>query len=281
MKEKIYLICGLFLLLLLAGCNSLGVAMPASVCQATCTDDVTGETYGIAFRSIVFINNGELDDYVGSDNGCYMYLYAYKGRINEDGDFEDGALGYKTKKGEEIFGYKTKKGEEIFGFDPDDPERFTLSFFDDNLPDAITDYLYTNDDDPERFTLSFFDDNLPDAITDYLYTNDILFKLLYESTTTVQKEGNSIYTRYYHDINPCVLNSKIIINSKCEDGSPGQAYISCEITDEDEVETQKVATENSGGEFDCAESGKCVHDINYEDIDSDIQYLIEHQDDLT
>ncbi len=71
--------------MLVTSCKDDVSFMPSSTCRATCTDDATGKTYGIAFRAMAW---NDQDDPVDSDEyGCYLYVDAYQGEIDEAGEF--------------------------------------------------------------------------------------------------------------------------------------------------------------------------------------------------
>lgn len=73
------------ILVLLVSCDDDVSFMPSSECRATCTDDATGKTYGIAFRAMTW---NDQDDPVNSDEfGCYLYVDAYQGELDADGEF--------------------------------------------------------------------------------------------------------------------------------------------------------------------------------------------------
>ncbi|MFA6888638.1 MAG: hypothetical protein WC254_04025 [Candidatus Woesearchaeota archaeon] len=243
MKKTFLFIC-ICSFLLLTGCDndSLGTIMPASQCQVTCVDDYTGETYGIAFRAISFVNNNELTDYIGDGldddeaDGCYSYVYAYRGRIEEDGSFEPGSLIATTLKAHE-----------------------QESFYD-------------------RLELSFTDSDIPEDLDTILLSNDVIYKLLYESTTNVIVD-TSVSAYYNHHINPCVLEGSITLTHSC-DNDDNNIDTTCEKNENNgEISSliQLTADANTEGAFTCPDGDleECVTDINMEDIDSGVLTLLD------
>ncbi len=133
LKTDFYKISFLIALFLLTSCsadfeNTDVAFMPAGLCQMTCTDDATGEEYGMAFR-VAAINAEGAD---GKD--CYLYATAYYGQLDDEGNFLDDPLWTRTIEG---------TGD--YGQNEDEAERYTLTM----LPSTntlIDDTYYFGDD---------------------------------------------------------------------------------------------------------------------------------------
>lgn len=109
-RRNLFYVSILSILLFILGCSKdyspdVGY-MPAGLCQMTCTDDATGEVYGLAVRAAA----------VQSDTGegnadCFLHVDAYYGQLDNEGDFlsdpieirriTDGVKDYGEREGEE------------------------------------------------------------------------------------------------------------------------------------------------------------------------------------
>lgn len=237
MNRKILLIGFVCAFLLLASCGDDAAIMPAKVCQTTCTDDVTGDTYGIAFRAIAW--NNEADGIGENEYGCYYYIDAYRGKIEESSEFEPNSKFWTSG----LMG-----AEESYSND------YTLAFFDNNF-----------DTTPTLVWPSY------DPLEDYL-----LYQLLDESTIQIEQTSSSISAKYIHKINNCILDSQLTLSLSCSRIKKGYAAAECTGTTSP---VDKVYCNGCGEneEIKCPPEagGDCTSDINYEDIDSGIQSIIQ------
>ena len=245
--KRIYLAIMLLALLFLSSCGGDdAVTMPASLCQATCTDDATGDTYGIAFRAIAWNNVDDSDD-IGDDMdfGCYLYVDAYRGEM-VNGEFVDGSY----------LGSRTLSGLQDYGIDEESGEVHKLTFFDTTMSD----------------------------FTDTLLPNDIVYKLLFESNMQLSQDGTEMVATYTHSINPCIMDADLTLHAEC-DRTKDSVALTCSGTEDGEVGTLTLLDEHGDcvncNNIHCPNGGEgetCTEDINSNDVEtyhSELQPVID------
>lgn len=188
MKSKSKLCFALFLLIFLASCTTDDevVLMPASLCQVTCTDDATGDTYGIAFRAIAWNDEDdpgtEYDKYDNGDFGCNVYVDAYRGKMDEFGNFVT----------DPIFTGPVAVGYGGLDLDQKINEEYTLDFFDLSGKGDWSGALPSIADDSPAF-----------------------YQLLDESSISITQSDTAIAAEYKHRINPCIMDAQLEVTVYC------------------------------------------------------------------
>ncbi len=240
MKRKLLLSFLLFVLVFLASCGDDVVFMPASLCQVTCTDDATGDTYGIALRAIAWNDeSGSPDKHDGADFGCNVYVDAYRGEMDEYGEFITAPVSVELDS------------EDSYD------EAYTLDFF-----------------DLEGEGLS--SDDLPSLLDDPI----TLYQLLDESTISISQSDTALAAVYEHRINPCVMNAQLELNVYCDTSEEGdlKEYVKI-ICNPNDADTIAEANEDEN-DIQCEDNihvtrddptGACIEDdyeINEDDIES-------------
>ncbi len=228
---KAFIVC---ILLILSACGDDVVVMPAEVCQVTCTDDASGDIYGIALRAMAWNNE---NDNIGEENdyGCYYYIDAYRGKIKESGEFEEGSKFWSSG----LVGPENEFGKDA------EAEPYTLDFFDNNFE---TSYV---------------------PLEDYL-----LYQLLDESTIKITETTTAIAAQYVHNINTCILDSQLSLYLSCDRELEGETSAKC-IGPDPAIDPVYCIGCGEAEEIKCPEeASSCTEDINYEDIDESVQNLI-------
>ncbi len=263
-KALISLVTCIFLLL--SACGDDAAVMPAEICQVTCIDDATGDTYGIAFRAIAWNNedDGIADDVVsedGEDYGCFLYVDAYQGKIGESGDFEDedGQAKFWTSgivgPLEEYGNAGVMEGEDLM---------YTLSFLGNNF-------------DGSEISEGDFE-------TTYVPLESLLiYQLLDESTIQITQTTSSIAAQYIHSINPCILDAQLTLEAHCSRTGKGYANIDCTAyTPDTAIYDVRCDACGEDEEIKCpTEAASCTDDINSEDIDDSVQSLMDEVEEAT
>ena len=245
MKRKLLLSFLLFVLVFLASCGDDVVFMPASLCQVTCTDDATGDTYGIALRAVAWNDeSGAPDKHDGADFGCNVYVDAYRGELDEYGEFVTAPISVELDSKE--------------SYDED----YTLTFFDLDGEGFSSDVVSTFNEET----------GLEGAA---------LYQLLDESTISISQSDTALAAEYEHRINPCVMNAQLELEVYCDTSETERdveeyVLIRCNPNDADTI---AEANENEN-DIQCEDNihvtrddptGACIEDdyeINEDDIES-------------
>ncbi|MEK6920753.1 MAG: hypothetical protein AABX82_02630 [Nanoarchaeota archaeon] len=250
MKSKTKFCFVLFVLIFLMSCETDDevVFMPASLCQVTCTDDATGNTYGIALRAIAWNDEDDpgtdYDKYDDGNFGCNVYVDAYRGEMDEFGNFVTGPV--------------------------------VVEYGGSDLDQRID----------EDYTLTFFDlegeGDWSDALTSIAEDYTAFYQLLDESSISIAQSDTAIAVEYVHRINPCVMNAQLEVNVYCNSAETADSAetaeghvgdyvrISCDPSDDDSI----VEENDDGNNIQCEdnkENEACLdedYEINEDDIEN-------------
>ncbi len=239
LTHKSSLCLTLFLLLFLVSCDDDIVIMPASLCQVTCTDDATGDTYGIALRAIAWNDeDDDYDKYEGWGSTCNVYIDAYSGQIDESGEFITTPISIETDSASKY------------------DEDYTLTFFE------VTGEGFTSDDSNALF----------------MFEDIAFYQLLDESIIEITQTDTSIAAAYQHSINPCVMDAMLEVNVYCnsdetaEDREKDYVRIICDDLndgkdpiDEANNDGQNIQCEDNKVDEDCLDEN---YEINEDDIET-------------